>query len=580
MQESDTGKQPRSKTAVGEEGFAARVEIAEKQALIRRPLFLPAALGNPFVVVGVLFSAFLAFLIFDYVQLSREANMRLDLTARLIAVELKDATIPAATSSLGNLLSDVPSKYEIYLTEPDGRLAVATGQVGLSSALNIPEMSASKMLARQDIDGQLGEVIIAVEKFVVLTPLLWHAASGFLLLTAIVGMLFLHHQRLKRRFVLMKSARGEDELLAELPVGVARWSTDGKLLEFNSNFKEHLGISKVKAGVTYASAMGPVTQDENCTVVDTDQHHRLLEVWRPDGKTFLVEERALDNDQFITTVFDVTDQRSAEKTIESIRKEQRALAQQLLQEKFKAEAASRAKTSFLAHLSHDVRTPLNHIIGFADLVAHQTYGPVGDKRYLNYINDIKGSGEQLLNSFSEILELAQIEGGHLSLRCERFALVEAIKSTSSRFTENAKRAGLTLDISPAEDVTLYTDRLCLERMLGNIVENAIRFTPAGGSVKLAAWLAEDGIVFEITDTGIGMSQERLADMDQPFVLGDAAFTKDSSGVGLGIAISRAIAELSGGELMIDSSPAVGTTVAISLPAKVVVNKQAPVTQVA
>ena len=116
-------------------------------------------------------------------------------------------------------------------------------------------------------------------------------------------------------------------------------------------------------------------------------------------------------------------------------------------------------------------------------------------------------------------------------------------------------------------VTYYSfpNRLAFIRMAGNIMDNAMRFTQAGGRITLAGFAADDGVVIEISDTGIGMSEERLASLSQPFALGDATFTRDGVGPGLGISIARAIAELSGGRMAIDSSPALGTTVAITLP---------------
>jgi len=102
-------------------------------------------------------------------------------------------------------------------------------------------------------------------------------------------------------------------------------------------------------------------------------------------------------------------------------------------------------------------------------------------------------------------------------------------------------------------------------MLGNLLDNAIRFTPGGGRVSVAAYAASDGVVLEITDTGIGMSPERLSSLSQPFAFGDAALTRDREGAGLGLATARTIAELSGGRLAIDSRPGLGTTVAVSLP---------------
>jgi len=251
-------------------------------------------------------------------------------------------------------------------------------------------------------------------------------------------------------------------------------------------------------------------------------------------------------------------------TINAIREEQRQLARRYHEEKLRAEAASRSKTNFLAHLSHDIRTPLNHIIGFAELVRQQTYGPLGDSRYLGYVETIKQSGEHLLDSFATILELAELEGGQKAMREEAVEIDRLLAGAAQRFGARAKRAGLRFDVGLGCEATVTADSMAIERMLSNILDNAIRFTPHGGCVKLAAFAAKDGVVIEVSDTGLGMSEERLASLSQPFVLGDATFTR-KTGAGLGIAIARAIAEQSGGRLAIDSSPALGTTVAISLP---------------
>ena len=178
---------------------------------------------------------------------------------------------------------------------------------------------------------------------------------------------------------------------------------------------------------------------------------------------------------------------------------------------------------------------------------------------------IRASGEKLLGSFAAILELAELESGNKALREESFAVESLLDSVTRRFSAQASRAGLALTVGAPCRAGLRADRFCLERMLGNLIENAIRFTPSGGRVTLAAYAAEDGIVLEVSDTGIGMTAEQLGRLSQPFVFGDAAFTREHDGAGLGIAISRAIAELSGGHLVIDSSPALGTTVAVSLP---------------
>ncbi len=251
--------------------------------------------------------------------------------------------------------------------------------------------------------------------------------------------------------------------------------------------------------------------------------------------------------------------------LESIREEQRVLARRYHEEKLRAEAASRSKTSFLAHISHDIRTPLNHIIGFAELMRHETYGPLGDTRYLDYVDTIRHSGERLLSFFGSILDLAELEGGRRVLEVADLGVDDLLSAVSRRFAAQAQRARVTLAIGAPSGARLLGDRFSLERMLGNLVDNALRFTPAGGRVAIAAHVASDGVVLEVSDNGIGMSAERVSSLSQPFAFGDAALTKDREGAGLGLAIARTIVELSGGHLAIDSRQGLGTTVAVSLP---------------
>ncbi len=262
---------------------------------------------------------------------------------------------------------------------------------------------------------------------------------------------------------------------------------------------------------------------------------------------------------------DDTEQERLAAEFKNIKAEQRLLARRYHEEKLKAEAANRAKSNFLAHVSHDIRTPLNHIIGFAELMEHETYGDLGDSRYRDYVQSIKTSGQHLLNSFATILDLVELESGQKNLRQDIVLLDEVMTSVTKRFQPQIKRAGLGFITGPATGAVLRGDRLGLTRMIGNMMDNAVRFTRAGGTITLSAYAAEDGVVIEISDTGIGMSEERLASLSQPFAIGDATFARDGGGPGLGISIARAIAEQSGGHLAIDSAPTLGTTVAISLP---------------
>ena len=357
--------------------------------------------------------------------------------------------------------------------------------------------------------------------------------------------------------------RNYQTLAAAIPMGVACWTSEGKLVVCNEQYRARLNLRSKT--VTYHDAVNRMIEGGYMKLLNEDDNNRLLELHRQDGSCLMIDERPLADGGFMTLVSDVTERKKTDTMLHSIREEQRQLARRYHEEKIKAEAASRSKTNFLAHLSHDIRTPLNHIIGFADLMRHQAYGPLGDPRYVDYIQSIKSSGEHLLASFATILDLAEFESGNKPLRHDPVAVDALIEGVMERFAGPAARARLQLMISQTCDATIEGDQLGLVRMISNIVENSIRFTPAGGRITLAAFAARDGVVIEITDTGVGMDAERLSALSQPFALGDATFTREGVGPGLGISISRAIAELSGGSLAIDSSPSLGTTVAISLP---------------
>ncbi|HVY50134.1 MAG TPA: ATP-binding protein [Devosia sp.] len=383
------------------------------------------------------------------------------------------------------------------------------------------------------------------------------AAYGLALVMAALG--------LRRRSV---SASGSlDDLVATIPFGVACWSPEGRLRVCNAQYRARLGADSLGArpGASYAASIQRLIEGGYMRLVREDAQSRILELHREDGSCLIVDERPLASGGFVTLISDVTESRRTNDLLVTIREEQRVLARRYHEEKLRAEAASRAKTSFLAHVSHDIRTPLNHIIGFAELMRQETYGPLGDERYADYAESIRSSGERLLSFFASILDYAELEGGRRVLQETPLGVDELLAATVRRFTPQAQRKGISLTQGAPCGAMLMGDRFSLERMLGNLVDNAVRFTPAGGRVCVAAYAAADGVVLEVTDTGIGMSPERLSSLSQPFAYGDAALTRDREGAGLGLAIARAIVELSGGRLAIDSREGIGTTVAVSLP---------------
>jgi two-component system cell cycle sensor histidine kinase PleC len=420
--------------------------------------------------------------------------------------------------------------------------------------------------ARRALAGQLalpGETVAAlVGEHADLTSVAARGTGMLLLAGLIAGIAF------SRRPAPVQNAPIDyRELLATVPFGVACWNAAGELLTCNEQYRARLNVRgyDLPAGASYPTTVKQLAQGGYMQLLRESDTNRILELHRNDGSCLLIDERPLGDGGFITLISDITETRRTDQLLATIREEQRLLARRYHEEKLKAEAANRAKTAFLAHLSHDIRTPLNHIIGFAELMRQQTYGALGDSRYLNYVEAMKGSGERLLSYFASILELAELEAGRRPLRLERVNADDLLVAATRRVSGQAAQAGLTLRIGSRCEAAIIGDRFSLDRMVGNLLENALRFTPAGGKVTVAAYAAADGVVLEITDTGIGIPPERLETLTQPFAFRDDVLTREQHGAGLGIAIARAIAETSGGRLAIDSRLGLGTTVAISLP---------------
>jgi two-component system cell cycle sensor histidine kinase PleC len=428
-------------------------------------------------------------------------------------------------------------------------------QASLARTASVAPMS----LAHDAAAGPHGVLTVSAEPNTALSGIAARGAAAF----ALAGLLTLASSRRRRDMPDAAQRDSFSQLAAAIPMGLACWTGNGQLIVCNDQYRRRLDIDDTR--LTYHQAVSRLIAGGYMKLVRDDNSVRLLELHCEDGTCLQIDERPLGEGSFMTLVSDITETKRTDALLHAVRDEQRLLARRYHEEKLKAEAASRAKTNFLAHLSHDIRTPLNHIIGFADLMQHQTYGPLGDDRYADYVASIKGAGERLLSSFAAILDLAEFDNGSKSLRHDPVLLDEVIDSVAQRFRPQAQRAGIVLSVGPATGVVLRGDRLGLIRMLGNIMDNAMRFTKSGGQVTLASFAADDGVVIEISDTGVGMTEERLATLSQPFALGDATFTREGVGPGLGISIARAIAELSGGHVAIDSSPSLGTTVAVSLP---------------
>ncbi len=240
---------------------------------------------------------------------------------------------------------------------------------------------------------------------------------------------------------------------------------------------------------------------------------------------------------------------------------------ELLAARREAEDANRAKSHLLANVSHELRTPLNAIIGFSEIMQGELLGPIGEPRYRDYATDIRDSGLHLLAVINDLLDLSKIEAGKLELTDE-IVEVGALFDAAIRFLgQRPESAGLELVIDrPAAALALRGDQQALRQVLLNLLSNAVKFTPPGGRVTLRSSVGADGgIEFRITDNGIGIAEADIAKALEPFGHIESPLARKFPGTGLGLPITRALVELHGGRLGIESRPGMGTTVTVHLP---------------
>jgi signal transduction histidine kinase len=230
-----------------------------------------------------------------------------------------------------------------------------------------------------------------------------------------------------------------------------------------------------------------------------------------------------------------------------------------------AEAANRVKSEFLANMSHELRTPLNAILGFSELMKGQIFGPIATQ-YAEYAGLIHESGEHLLNLVSDLLDIAKIEAGKLTLSFQTVELMEAMEYCVSLVKRRAQARGVILTLkAPASKLAFSADPRGFRQILINLLSNAIKFTRKGGRVDIAAQVDHGALKIVVSDSGIGMSESLLGRIGRPFeqASNDPAHARE--GTGLGLSLVRAIVAQHGGSFEVQSREGVGTTVTIILP---------------
>jgi signal transduction histidine kinase len=269
------------------------------------------------------------------------------------------------------------------------------------------------------------------------------------------------------------------------------------------------------------------------------------------------------------TLLTFRDQSALRRMEEGYRQEIDALKEELATaRKARRDAVNtvRARRAFLASTTHELRTPLNAILGFSEILAKEMYGPLQNERYREYAQIIHNSSLYVLSLTNDLLDLSKLDAGKMELRVEPVEILKVIIDCVRCVEVQSARdhIGIVVHVDDGVDQLCGDDRR-LHQMLLNLLSNALKFTPAGGEIAIDVFRRGRDVAISVSDTGIGIRAEDIPKVLEPFGQVESALSHKHQGTGLGLPLTKELAELHGGSLTIESNVDVGTTVTITLP---------------
>lgn len=370
-----------------------------------------------------------------------------------------------------------------------------------------------------------------------------------------------HEQALLRR----EQQLSEAEAIGHM--GHWHWEIGGQDIRFSDEIYKIFGVSPQTFSPTLDSVnamlhrrdVGRMIQAFQRAIIEQNDHEIDFRVITPDGETRHV--RCQGRCEFDSSG-DVTGLYGIMQDVTEAMQHERAL----MEAKEAAERAYAAKSQFLANMSHELRTPLNAIIGFSEMMQQQLLGPIGNERYLDYIKGIRESGEHLLDLITDILDMSKIEAGKYELDLEDINVGKIIRLAVHMIEGRAMEQGIKILVNlPDENLRIVADRRAVMQMTLNLLSNAVKFSHPESRIDVECIGMAEFISIRVKDRGIGIPAHKLPTITNPFEQAANQYTRSHEGSGLGLSITKELAELHGGSIHIESTVDVGTTVTIRLP---------------
>jgi PAS domain S-box-containing protein len=375
------------------------------------------------------------------------------------------------------------------------------------------------------------------------------------------------------------------------PVGIFRTDASGYTTYVNPKWCEFSGLEAERAlGYGWLDAVHPLDRESlkegwGIQLVSDNSIETEYRFLKPDGEITWVIGRSVPEkvdgkiNGYIGTLTDITSRKEAEmelleKTEEinvqneeylQLNEELIQLNEELYMAKNRAEESDRLKSAFLANMSHEIRTPMNGIIGFSKILTEPDISKEERKEYSNVLNN---SCLRLLNTVNDILDVSKLDSGQMEIRYSVFPPIKVLNELFTFYIDRYRSNGVTLELKVdyrLSDISINADERKLYQIMSNLLDNALKFTPEGGTVVFGFDLCEPNIVLYVTDTGIGIAKELKQFVFGRFNQENLTLSRGHEGTGLGLSICKGLTEMMGGEIFVESEVGKGSTFSVKLP---------------